>query len=160
MENKTFSQTVTHENKTGKAVLGKMVFKAISFTSQNKKGETLQLIHNQMIFDALNEELNKERLWEWSRITTTRHIQVPKVMARCRDKVLENAANLCGFIHDKEKEEEEEEEEDMLDTQRMGSSITGINEQMAIQLDQSYLNQIREDRMNRMLALEVHLYII
>lgn len=56
------------------------------------------------------------------------------VLEKAKEKVLVWASNLCGFIHDKD---------DCL-----------------FLLEEEYLNQIREDRMARMLASEVFIYII
>ena len=51
-----------------------------------------------MIFDCLDQELEQER------IIYINGIDLGKVLSRCRDRVLEKAANLCGFIHDKDNE--------------------------------------------------------
>ncbi|EAR83714.2 IQ calmodulin-binding motif protein, putative (macronuclear) [Tetrahymena thermophila SB210] len=108
--------------------------------------QTLERIHNKAIFEAFNEALDYQRMYglrgkpfPWKitheKISEKPHSQqdIPKILQKASEKVIEWSSCLCGIIVDKE------------DSQF----------QPGIHFDEDYLQQIKEDRLNRMLSAEV-----
>ncbi|KAL4429918.1 hypothetical protein ABPG74_000284 [Tetrahymena malaccensis] len=108
--------------------------------------QTLERIHNKAIFEAFNEALDYQRMYglrgkpfPWKitheKISEKPHSSqdIPKILQKASEKVIEWSSCLCGIIVDKE------------DSQF----------QPGIHFDEDYLQQIKEDRLNRMLSAEV-----
>eukprot|EP01017_Pseudomicrothorax_dubius_P007088 TRINITY_DN12144_c0_g1_i1.p1 TRINITY_DN12144_c0_g1~~TRINITY_DN12144_c0_g1_i1.p1 ORF type:complete len:930 (+),score=284.11 TRINITY_DN12144_c0_g1_i1:422-3211(+) len=134
-------------------VLGIELFLALEDELARRRGnnlpeEVLELehIHNKLIFDALNEILdefrpfglkgkpapwrNSSRKVFFKRITVETALDV---LDKAKERVVEWASSMCGFIHDK-------------DDNLLGRDL---------HLDEDYINHIKEDRLARMLANEV-----
>eukprot|EP01017_Pseudomicrothorax_dubius_P007090 TRINITY_DN12144_c0_g1_i14.p1 TRINITY_DN12144_c0_g1~~TRINITY_DN12144_c0_g1_i14.p1 ORF type:complete len:311 (-),score=87.77 TRINITY_DN12144_c0_g1_i14:157-1089(-) len=135
-------------------VLGIELFLALEDELARRRGnnlpeEVLELehIHNKLIFDALNEILdefrpfglkgkpapwrNSSRKVFFKRITVETALDV---LDKAKERVVEWASSMCGFIHDK-------------DDNLLGRDL---------HLDEDYINHIKEDRLARMLANEAY----
>ena len=102
--------------------------------------------HNKLIFDALNEALDfyrpyglKGKPYPWQTnpmkkgLDKIKEKDAEKLLKKARDKVMEWSIFLCGFMPDKE------------------DSLLRDD----LNIDEDYLNEIREDRLARMLLQEV-----
>lgn len=105
----------------------------------------IEHIHNKMLFDSFNEALDSLRPYglkgcpfQWrpnaGRIKSIEYNEekVPEVLEKAQERVLDWAMFMCGFIPDKD------------------DSMLGD-----IAIEDDYLNQIKEDRLIKMLTCEV-----
>jgi hypothetical protein len=106
--------------------------------------QEMQHIHNKMLFDSFNEALDTLRPFNlkgspfpWrpnaGRLAATSHPveNIGELLEKAQEKVLDWAMFVCGFIPDKE------------------DSMLGD-----IAIEEDYLNQIKEDRLIKMLTCE------
>lgn len=106
----------------------------------------LEHIYHKVLFDAYNEALDSFRLFglkgkpfPWKinqnrlKEISLRKSEIPRILERAQDKVIEWGTNLCGIMFDKE-----------------DSPLAP-----GIVLDDEYITQIKEDRLAKMLAGEV-----
>eukprot|EP01017_Pseudomicrothorax_dubius_P010208 TRINITY_DN13618_c0_g1_i1.p2 TRINITY_DN13618_c0_g1~~TRINITY_DN13618_c0_g1_i1.p2 ORF type:complete len:590 (+),score=159.81 TRINITY_DN13618_c0_g1_i1:89-1858(+) len=109
--------------------------------------QEMERIHNKLIFDAMNEVLDgfrpfgaKGKPVPWRSISSRiffRRISaenVPGILEKAKEKVMELTISMCGVIPEKE------------------DSILGHE----LNLDENYVNQVREDYLARMLAREAY----
>lgn len=120
---------------------------AVSRETDDQFRQGIEYIHNKMLFDSFNEALDNLRPFglkgspfSWrpnaGRLRPLQYAeeQLPDVLDRAQERVLDWAMFMCGFIPDKD------------------DSMLG-----EIAIEDDYLNQIKEDRLIKMLTCEVML---
>ncbi len=120
---------------------------AVSRENEDQFRQGMEHIHNKMLFDSFNEALDNLRPFglkgspfPWrpnaGRIKPIIHPdeKLPELLERAQERVLDWAMFMCGFIPDKD------------------DSMLGD-----IAIEEDYLNQIKEDRLIKMLTCEVAL---
>jgi hypothetical protein len=118
---------------------------AVSRDHEDQFRQGVEHIHNKMLFDSFNEALDNLRpfglkgcpfVWRPNagRLKPIEYGEerVPEVLERAQERVLDWAMFMCGFIPDKD------------------DSMLG-----EIAIEEDYLNQIKEDRLIKMLTCEV-----
>lgn len=118
---------------------------SISRDHDDQFRQGIEHIHNKMLFDSFNEALDSLRPYglkgcpfPWrpnaGRIKSIENTEekMPEVLERAQERVLDWAMFMCGFIPDKD------------------DSMLGD-----IAIEDDYLNQIKEDRLIKMLTCEV-----
>ena len=118
---------------------------AVSRDNEDKFRKGMEHIHNRMLFESFNEALDSMRPFglkgspfPWrpnaGRLLPVVHpsLKLPELLERAQERVLDWAMFVCGFIPDKD------------------DSMLG-----EIAIEEDYLNQIKEDRLIKMLTCEV-----
>lgn len=118
---------------------------AVGRENQDQYRQEVERVHNRMLFDSFNEALDNFRPFglkgspfPWrpnaGRIKPLLHSldQLPEILERAQERVADWAIFICGFMPDK-------------DDSMLGEIV----------IEEDYLNQIKEDRLIKMLNCEV-----